>query len=74
MTEKIKAKDKFLWEPDALCPPPIYVRITTVKKYGGLCTAECWQGSKHWKRAFPLPLPPTMRRHDWNFEEIGQVA
>lgn len=66
----VKAKDKFIWEPQILCPPPIYVQITTVRNQGAYVSADCWQGSKTWKRNFTLPLPASMRPYEWSMEEV----
>lgn len=74
---RIKAKDKLIWEPVALTPPLIYVRILQVRRHGSCVAAECWQETspgviKHWKRPFSLPLPTSMRREDWVFSDSGQ--
>lgn len=66
----IKAGQKYVWEPDSLAPPPIYVRVVQVRRHGSTIAAECWQGEKKWKRSFPIPLPASMRACDWKFEDI----
>lgn len=71
MSDVPKAGQKFVWAPPSLIPPKIYVRVNQVRRHGSTVAAECWQGPKHWKRSFPIPLPPSMTPNNWTFEEIG---
>lgn len=66
---KIKAGQKFV--SPGIEAPPIYIRISEVRRHGGRVIAECWQGDKHMqRRSFPIPLPATWREENWKFEEI----
>lgn len=69
---RIKAGDKYVWEPDALTPPAVFVKISQVRRHGQCVVAECQQSGKRWKRRFTLPLPPTMVRRHWTNEEIRE--
>lgn len=68
----IKAGDKYVWEPNFM--DPIFVRVSQVRRHGSMVAAECWQGNKHWKRSFNIPLPASMRAEKWTFDQIAEAA
>lgn len=73
MTSAIKAGDRYVWEPDALTPPAIFVKVKQVRQHGTRVLTECRQGNRRWTHRFSMPLPPTMTRRNWNHDEIGAL-